>query len=121
MMRGANRHEKEYIVKVDKEITADFLREMESGIYLKDLDITTRECQCEQVGKFTLKIILTQGVNRQIRRMCQACGYQVKSLKRVRVMNIHLGCLKPGEYVEVAEDALQILCESVGMGNSRKK
>ncbi len=120
MMRGANRHEKEYLVKVDKEITPDFLSEMSGGIYLKDLDLTTRECVLEKIGKFTFKIILTQGVNRQIRRMCQACGYQVKSLKRVRVMNIMLGKLNPGEYVEVTGEELRILYESVGMGDSRK-
>lgn len=115
MMRGANRHEKEYLVKVDKEITPDFLSKMSGGIYLKELDITTRECQVEKVGKFTFKIILTQGVNRQIRRMCKVCGYQVKSLKRTRVVNILLDKLKPGEYREIGGDELKRLYQICGM------
>ena len=109
MMRGANRHEKEYQVRVNKEITEDFLTKMRAGIFLKDLEVTTRPCDVEQTGKFTFKIILTQGLNRQIRRMCQACGYQVKTLKRVRVMNILLGDLKPGEYREIGGAELKQL------------
>lgn len=109
MMRGANRHEKEYIVKVDKEISPVFLTKMAGGIYLKDLGLTTRECQLEKIGKFTFKIILTQGVNRQIRRMCAACGYRVESLKRVRVMHVTLGNLKPGEYYELPEEEVRRL------------
>lgn len=114
VMRGANRHEKEYLVKVDKEITGVFLQKMTSGIYLRDLDTTTRECEIQKIGKFTFQIILTQGLNRQIRRMCQACGYQVKSLKRVRVMNISLGNLKPGEYREVVGEELERLYADAG-------
>lgn len=109
MMRGANRHEKEYIVKVDKEISPVFLTKMAGGIYLKDLGLTTRECQLEKIGKFAFKIILTQGVNRQIRRMCAACGYRVESLKRVRVMHVTLGNLKPGEYYELPEEEVRRL------------
>lgn len=114
MMRGANRHEKEYIVKVDKEITPDFLSKMANGIYLKDLGVTTRECEIEKIGKFTFRIILTQGVNRQIRRMCQNCGFQVKNLKRVRVMNVLLGNLKPGEYREVKGEERKQLYQGCG-------
>jgi len=109
MMRGANRHEKEYIVKVDKKITPEFLLGMSAGVYLKELDITTRQCATEKLGDYTFKIILTQGVNRQIRRMCQSFGYQVKSLKRIRVMNIKLETLKPGEYRELTEEDLKML------------
>lgn len=109
MMRGANRHEKEYQVRVNKEITEDFLTKMRAGIFLKDLEVTTRPCEVEQTGKYTFKIILTQGLNRQIRRMCQACGYQVKTLKRVRIMNILLGDLKPGEYREIGGAELKQL------------
>lgn len=115
MMKGANRHEKEYIVKVNKEITDDFLRKMSQGIYLKDLDRKTRECQLEKIGKFTFRIILTQGVNRQIRRMCAACGYQVQSLKRIRVMHITLENLKPGEYRELDEEHVQRLFRDCGL------
>lgn len=109
MMKGANRHEKEYIVRVDKEITSDFLSRMASGIYLKELKLKTRECRLEQMGKYTFKIILTQGVNRQIRRMCAACGWQVKAIKRVRIMNVTLGALKPGEFVELSEQEIEQL------------
>ena len=115
MMRGANRHEKEYLVKVDKEITTDFLSKMSSGLYLKDLDVKTRECELEKVGKFTFRIILTQGINRQIRRMCTVCGYQVRSLKRVRVMHITLGDLKPGEYCELSEADVMRLYQDCGI------
>ena len=106
MMRGANRHEKEYIVRVNKEITPAFLSKMAGGIFLKDLEIKTRECEIEKISKFTFRIVLTQGVNRQIRRMCQSCGYEVKSLKRIRVMNILLGELKQGEYRELTKEEL---------------
>lgn len=115
MMRGANRHEKEYLVKVDKEITPDFLNKMSGGIYLKELDLTTRECSVEKVGKFTFQIVLTQGVNRQIRRMCKVCGYQVKSLKRIRVVNILLDNLKPGQYREIVGEELKELYQTCGM------
>ncbi|MCH5341782.1 MAG: rRNA pseudouridine synthase [Acetatifactor sp.] len=115
MMRGANRHEKEYLVKVDKEITSDFLSKMSSGLYLKDLDVKVRECELEKVGKYTFRIILTQGINRQIRRMCAACGYQVRSLKRVRVMHITLGDLKPGEYCELSEADVMRLYQDCGI------
>lgn len=120
MMKGANRHEKEYVVKVNKEITPEFLQKMSGGIYLKELDITTRKCVTEQEGKFTFRIVLTQGVNRQIRRMCQACGYQVKTLKRIRVMNIVLGKLKPGEYRELSEAELEKLYAEAGMKYGRE-
>ncbi|MBE5883080.1 MAG: pseudouridine synthase [Lachnospiraceae bacterium] len=114
MMRGSNKHEKEYVVRVDKEITPVFLEKMSRGIYLKDLDVTTRECITEKIGKFTFRIILTQGVNRQIRRMCQNCGFQVKNLKRIRVMNVNLGDLKPGEYREVTGEELNQLYRDCG-------
>ena len=101
MMRGANGHEKEYIVKVDKELSEDFRTSMEQGLYLPELDRTTRPCKVTLEGKYTFRIVLTQGLNRQIRRMCEVLGYQVKSLKRVRVVNVELGSLKPGEHREL--------------------
>ena len=97
MMRAGNRHEKEYKVTVDKEITQEFLEKMASGVPI--LDTVTRPCKVEKIGKYTFSIILTQGLNRQIRRMCEALGYQVRELIRVRIMNIHLGRLKEGESV----------------------
>lgn len=119
MMRGANRHEKEYIVKTDREITPDFLDKMRNGVYLKELDIITRECRIEKTGKYTFQIILTQGVNRQIRRMCETCGVKVKALKRIRVMNILLGDLKPGEWREITGEELEQLRRDSGMRNEK--
>ena len=115
VMRGANGHEKEYIVKVNQEITEAFLETMSSGIYLKELETKTRPCQVEKIGKFTFRIILTQGLNRQIRRMCKTVGYEVTHLKRVRIMNVQLGSLLPGKYREVKGKELEELYRSVGM------
>ena len=109
MMRGANGHEKEYVVKVDKELTEEFRAEMEQGIYLSELEQTTRPCKVTIEGKYTFRIVLTQGLNRQIRRMCEALGYQVKSLKRVRIVNVLLGNLKPGEYRELTAEERKVL------------
>ena len=115
VMRGANRHEKEYLVKVNKEITEEFVRNMEEGVWLKELQTRTRPCQVKQEGKYTFRIVLTQGLNRQIRRMCHTFGYEVKSLKRVRIMNIELNGLKPGEYREVVGEELRRLYHDSGM------
>ena len=109
MMRGANRHEKEYVVKVDKKITPDFLSDMEKGVHLKELELTTRPCEIREIGPYTFQIILTQGVNRQIRRMCETLGYQVKSLKRIRVMSVKVDGLKPGEYRELNPNEMEQL------------
>ena len=98
MMRGANGHEKEYLVKSTKEWTKEAIEELQSGVYLEELKMTTRPCRVEQIGPKTLKIILTQGVNRQIRRMCKAVGFDVFSLKRTRVTNIELATRHPGEF-----------------------
>jgi 23S rRNA pseudouridine2604 synthase len=109
MMRGANGHEKEYIVRVRSRISDGELHRLEKGMYLRELNQQTKPCTVERLGDRTFRIVLTQGLNRQIRRMCQACGYQVKTLKRVRVMNILLGDLKPGEYREIGEAELKQL------------
>lgn len=106
MMKGANCHEKEYVVKVDKEITDNFLDQMSKGVYLKELDETTRPCSLERIGKYTFKIILTQGLNRQIRRMCAYFGYKVHRLVRIRIMNVELKELKTGEYREIQGEEL---------------
>ncbi len=116
MMKGANRHEKEYTVKVNKEITADFLEKMAKGVYLKELEQTTRPCELKQIGKYTFKIIITQGLNRQIRRMCAAFGYQVVELRRDRVVNIELGNLQVGKYREITgeeRDNLYKICGGI--------
>ena len=115
MMKGANRHEKEYLVRVNKEITPEFLERMSRGVYLEELDITTRECEVEKKDKFVLRMVLTQGVNRQIKRMCRACGYHVRSLKRIRVMHVTLGDLKPGEYRELGSADVERLYRDCGL------
>lgn len=107
IMRGRNHHEKEYLVTVDKEITKDFLTAMASGVPI--LDTVTRACQVARTGKRSFRIILTQGLNRQIRRMCAYLGYKVVSLKRIRVMNIHLDGLQPGTYREVTPEEKKAL------------
>ncbi len=111
MMRAANCHEKEYKVTVDKEITENFLRQMSEGV--KILDTVTRPCKVEKLGKYTFSIILTQGLNRQIRRMCGVFGYEVKDLVRVRVMNIRLGSLKEGQYRKLTDEELNELYEMI--------
>lgn len=113
MMRSGNRHEKEYIVTVDKPVSDAFLKGMAAPVYLKELDVTTRPCQVERLGKNSFRIILTQGYNRQIRRMCQAFGYRVKRLKRIRIMNIHLDDLKVGTYREVTDQEMKELQEMI--------
>ena len=111
MMRAGNMHEKEYKVTVDKEITKQFLDKMASGVPI--LDTITRPCKIKKIGKYTFQIILTQGLNRQIRRMCEALGYQGKELIRIRVMNIELGNLKEGEYRKLTDEELECLYEQI--------
>lgn len=111
MMRASNYHEKEYKVTVDKEITDEFLKKMAGGVAI--LDTVTRPCRVRKIGKYTFSIILTQGLNRQIRRMCESLGYEVKDLLRVRVMNIRLGSLKEGGYRKVTDEELEELYELI--------
>ena len=115
MMRGANGHEKEYLVQVDREIGTEFTGKMARGVYLEELELTTRECTVEKTGRCTFRIVLTQGVNRQIKRMCRACGRRVTGLKRVRVMHVTLGDLKPGEYRELDERDVERLYRDCGL------
>ena len=95
ILRARNNHEKEYEVTVNKPVTNEFIKLIEDGVPI--LDTITKKCKAKQTGKKTFKIILTQGLNRQIRRMCEYLGYEVKRLKRIRIMNISLD-LKLGEY-----------------------
>ena len=111
MMRAANKHEKEYKVTVDKEITEDFLKKMAAGVPI--LDTVTRPCTVKKIGKYIFSIILTQGLNRQIRRMCEALGYEVKDLLRVRVMNITLDGLKDGQYRKLTDQELNELYDQL--------
>lgn len=111
MMRAGNRHEKEYKVTVNKEITEEFLQKMASGVPI--LDTVTRPCKIEKIGKYKFKIILTQGLNRQIRRMCEALGYEVKALFRTRVMNIEIGNLRSGQYRKLTDEELNELYDLI--------
>lgn len=105
ILRAGNQHEKEYVVNVNRKITQAFIRQMSNGVPV--LDTITKKCRVERINDFTFKIILTQGLNRQIRRMCAHLGYQVTRLKRVRIMNIELGNLKQGEYRHFTPDELK--------------
>lgn len=107
IMRARNSHEKEYLVTVDRPVTEDFLSGMAGGVPI--LDTVTRPCEIKKTGKYEFTIILTQGLNRQIRRMCEVFGYKVKELRRTRVMNIRLGNLKPGEYRTLTGEELKEL------------
>jgi len=88
ILRARNNHEKEYLVTVNKAITPDFIKKMQNGVPI--LDTVTRKCEVEKIGEKQFKIILTQGLNRQIRRMCEHLDYRVRKLKRIRIMNVHL-------------------------------
>jgi len=103
ILRARNHHEKEYLVKVDKPVTEDFLRKMRSGVPI--LDTVTRKCEVEKIDNNQFKIILTQGLNRQIRRMCEYLDYRVKELKRVRIMNVQLD-IPIGKYRDLTKAEL---------------
>ncbi len=107
IIRSGNRHEKEYLVTVNKTVTDSFLNGLAEGGPV--LDTMTRKCKVERTGKRSFRIVLTQGLNRQIRRMCEYFDYRVVSLKRVRIMNIHLGDLPSGAYRSVTTQELERL------------
>lgn len=115
ILRARNMHEKEYEVSVDKPVTKEFINAMSQGVPI--LDTITRKCKAKQTGKKTFSIILTQGLNRQIRRMCNYLGYEVKRLKRVRIMNISLD-LKIGQYRHFTNSEITTLSQLVS--NSHK-
>ena len=119
MMKGSAGHEKEYIVRVKSRISDADLDHFSKCVRLKELDITTRPCKVERLGDYTFRIILTQGLNRQIRRMCKAVGNEVKKLKRVRVLTIELGALKPGEQRIISGDELAELYKAAGLPLAR--
>lgn len=102
IMRSGNHHEKEYVVTVNQDITQDMIMHLSNGVEI--LDTVTRPCKVWQSGTREFHIVLTQGLNRQIRRMCEALGYRVKTLKRLRIMNIYLGNLKEGAYRDVTDE-----------------
>lgn len=107
IMRAGNYHEKEYEVTVDRPVTGEFVEAMSQGVPV--LDTVTRPCQVIKTGAYTFRIILTQGLNRQIRRMCEYFGYHVTTLKRIRIMNFHLGDLPEGGYREATQEEWRLL------------
>ncbi len=115
MMKGANGHEKEYIVEVNHKINDRFLREMEKGVYLPELEQTTRPCKLTKITDSCFKIVLTQGLNRQIRRMCDAFGYNVVKIKRIRIMNVELQGLNYSEHRVLEGEELRTLYQSAGL------
>ena len=119
MMKGENAHEKEYVVKVNRPIYQEMLDKMEKGVYLKELKTTTRPCKVKKLSKDTFSIVLTQGLNRQIRRMCEVFNAKVITLKRVRVVNVVLSGLKPGEYRQLSHEEIDSLKKAVDNKNSK--
>lgn len=115
MMKGSHGHEKEYIVEVDKEIKSDLADAFKKGVYFEDLGYASRPADFRIQSSSTFKVILTQGINRQIRRTCESVGYKVKMLKRIRVVNITLGDLKVGEYRELTDKEREELYSKVGI------
>jgi 23S rRNA pseudouridine2604 synthase len=111
VLRAEGRHEKEYIVTVDKPVTAQFVKGMSEGVRI--LGSMTLPCQIIRVSERVFRIVLTEGRNRQIRRMCSAFGYSVRRLQRVRIMNIHLGNLPNGKWRDLTEDERRILFDTL--------
>lgn len=112
-MKGSHDYEKEYLVRLDKEVTKEAMDRLSKGIYIIDLKRRTKPCIIEKTGRNTVKMILTEGLNRQIRRMWKAIGYNVKTLKRVRVINIRLEGLKPGESRRIQGEELKELYRAI--------
>lgn len=112
ILRAENEHEKEYIVTVDMPVTESFLKKMAEGVEI--LDTKTLPAKAEKISKFTFRLTIQQGLNRQIRRMCQALGYEVRDLKRVRIMNIYLGGLPTGEWRNLTDEERNDLFRALG-------
>ena len=120
MMRGSHGHEKEYVVRVDRPVTGEFAGKMAAGVYLEELDVTTRPCKVRITGEREFHIILTQGLNRQIRRMCKTFGYHVRELCRIRIMNIKLGSLETGAWRKVTPEEYGQLTELLQTENDQE-
>lgn len=112
LIKGRFAHEKEYEVRVNKPINREFLEGMSNGVPI--LDTITRECRISQISKYEFRIVITQGLNRQIRRMCEYFGYKVLQLKRIRIGNLHLGDLKSGELKPLSETEVAQLKKLIG-------
>ncbi len=117
ILRAGNRHEKEYIVKVDRRITDDFIKRMANGVPI--LDTVTKKCKVEKISRYVFKITLIQGLNRQIRRMCEYLGYDVVTLKRTRIMNIKLGNLPVGQWRNLTTEELNALNNALKQSDNR--
>ena len=119
ILRAGNKHEKEYIVTVNHLITDDFISRMSNGIPI--LDTITKKCAVERISRFVFKIVLIQGLNRQIRRMCEYLGYEVIKLKRIRIMNVSLGELPVGKWRDLTKEELEKIKELVSSSTKTSK
>ena len=119
ILRAGNNHEKEYIVSVNRPITSDFIARMGGGIEI--LGTVTKECVVDQVSKFVFRIVLTQGLNRQIRRMCKQLGYGVTKLIRVRIMNVNLGNLEEGQWRNLTGKEIQQINELIASSSKTEE
>lgn len=119
MMRGENGHEKEYVVKINKPVTEELIEKLSTGIFLRELNRKTKPCVVKKVSKDSFSIVLTQGLNRQIRRMCEACDVKVMNLKRIRVLSVTLEGLKPNEYRKLSDAEVEKLFKEIQKTNSR--
>ncbi len=122
ILRAGNKHEKEYIVKVDRRITDDFIKSMSNGVPI--LETVTKKCEVEKLGRYIFRITFIQGLNKQIRRMCDYLGYEVVSLKRIRIMNIHLNDLPVGTWRDLTTkeitDIKKTLEESLNISQKQR-
>ena len=119
ILRAGNNHEKEYLVSVDKVINEDFIKKMSNGIPI--LGTVTKKCKVEKISEKVFKIILVQGLNRQIRRMCTYLGYEVTKLKRTRIMNVELGTLKTGDWREISSKELDEINKMIAMSSKTEE
>lgn len=119
ILRSRNNHEKEYVVGVNKKIPDWFVKKMAGGIPI--LDTVTKKCTVTKIDDFTFSIILTQGLNRQIRRMCEYLGFEVRSLKRIRIMNVKLGKMKTGELREFTKSEFEELNKLIGTSSKTEE
>ena len=117
IMKASEYHEKEYVVEIDRKVSDQFLKKMSEGVFLPELGVTTRPCRVSKESPYSFRIILTQGLNRQIRRMCVTLGCHVRSLKRVRIMNIELNDLAPGQQRMLTEEETRELMNQLGMSS----
>lgn len=117
ILRAENNHDKEYIVHVNQDITLDFIKKMGAGVEITNMRtktrVVTKKCEVTQLGSRSFSIVLTQGLNRQIRRMCTELGYRVVALQRIRIMNIHLGGLEMGQWRYLTGEELSVLNKTI--------